>query len=154
MVCAVFPPVFEAIHTLLNDILQRLRVYFVQPWIYLLERDKLGLRREAGHTVPAAYPVHRHIVQRTVVCDAAAAETPGEKLGLLHSRIKTVFIRSQHITNLLKFIDNHKKKSMNLRKYPSLWTRLYFAKSVGHISEKTVVKYIVSQKSKTLSSPG
>ena len=41
-----------------------------------------------------------------------------------------------------------------LRKYPSLWTRSYFAESVGHISEKTVVKYIASQKSKTLSSPG
>lgn len=41
-----------------------------------------------------------------------------------------------------------------LQKYPSLWTRSYFAESVGHISEKTVVKYIASQKSKTLSSPG
>ncbi len=41
-----------------------------------------------------------------------------------------------------------------LQKYPSLWTRSYFAESVGHISEKTVVKYIAYQKSKTLSSPG
>lgn len=41
-----------------------------------------------------------------------------------------------------------------LRRYPSLWTRSYFAESVGHISEKTVVKYIASQKSKMLSSPG
>lgn len=41
-----------------------------------------------------------------------------------------------------------------LREYPSLWTRSYFAESVGHISEKTVVKYIASQNSKTLSSPG
>lgn len=41
-----------------------------------------------------------------------------------------------------------------LRKHPSLWTRSYFAESVGHISEKTAVKYIASQKSKTLSSPG
>lgn len=41
-----------------------------------------------------------------------------------------------------------------LRKYPSLWTRSYFVETVGHISEKTVMHYIESQKSKTLSSPG
>ena len=40
-----------------------------------------------------------------------------------------------------------------LRKYPSLWTRSFFVESVGHISEKTVVKYIENQKS-ALSSPG
>lgn len=40
-----------------------------------------------------------------------------------------------------------------LRKYPSLWTRSFFVESVGHTSEKTVVKYIENQKS-ALSSPG
>ena len=40
-----------------------------------------------------------------------------------------------------------------LRKYPSLWTRSFFVESVGHISEKTVVKYIENQKS-ALSYPG
>jgi len=40
-----------------------------------------------------------------------------------------------------------------LRKYPSLWTRSFFVESVGHISEKTVMKYIENQKS-ALSSPG
>lgn len=40
-----------------------------------------------------------------------------------------------------------------LRKYPSLWTRSFFVETVGHISEKTVVKYIENQKS-ALSSPG
>lgn len=40
-----------------------------------------------------------------------------------------------------------------LRKYPSLWTRSFFVESVGHISEKTVVKDIENQKS-ALSSPG
>ena len=40
-----------------------------------------------------------------------------------------------------------------LRRYPSLWTRSYFAETVGHISEKTVVQYIANQKSKALSSP-
>lgn len=32
-----------------------------------------------------------------------------------------------------------------LHRYPSLWTRSYFAESVGHISEKTVVHYIETQ---------
>ena len=113
MVGTMLPPVPETVRTLLDCILQGLGVHFVQPWIYLLERDKLRLRREAGHTVPAAYPVHRHIVQRTVVCNAAATEAPGKELGLLRSRIETVFVCSQHITNLLKFIDNHKEKSTN-----------------------------------------
>ncbi len=40
-----------------------------------------------------------------------------------------------------------------LRHYPNLWTRSYFVETVGHISEKTVVKYIENQKSKALSSP-
>ena len=40
-----------------------------------------------------------------------------------------------------------KKYFVYLRKYPSLWIRSYFAESVGHISEKTVVKYVVSQMS-------
>ena len=40
-----------------------------------------------------------------------------------------------------------------LRRYPSLWTRSYFAETVGHISEKTVVQYIANQKSKALSFP-
>lgn len=36
-----------------------------------------------------------------------------------------------------------------LRKYRSLWTRSYFVETVGHISEKTVVSYISSQKLRT-----
>lgn len=40
-----------------------------------------------------------------------------------------------------------------LRRYPSLWTRSYFAESVGHISEKTVVHNIENQKTRALSSP-
>lgn len=47
-----------------------------------------------------------------------------------------------------------RKQFAYLRKYPSLWTRSYFVETVGHISEKTVVHYIESQKSKTLSYPG
>lgn len=47
-----------------------------------------------------------------------------------------------------------RKQFAYLRKYPSLWTRSYFVETIGHISEKTVVHYIQSQKSKALSSPG
>lgn len=47
-----------------------------------------------------------------------------------------------------------RKQFAYLRKYPSLWTRSYFVETVGHISEKTLVHYIESQKSKALSSPG
>ena len=36
----------------------------------------------------------------------------------------------------------------SLLKMPSLWTRSYYCESVGHISEKTVLKYIEEQKNK------
>ena len=45
-------------------------------------------------------------------------------------------------------------KELLLEKASNLVCPKYFAESVGHISEKTVVKYIASQKSNTLSSPG
>jgi putative transposase len=36
----------------------------------------------------------------------------------------------------------------HLLKMPSLWTRSYYCESVGHISEKTIMKYIEEQKNK------
>jgi putative transposase len=33
-------------------------------------------------------------------------------------------------------------------KLPTLWTRSYYVESVGHISEKTILKYIEDQKNK------
>jgi len=36
----------------------------------------------------------------------------------------------------------------HLLRMPSLWTRSYYCESVGHISEKTVIKYIEEQKNK------
>lgn len=61
-----------------------------------------------------------------------------------------------HIVKQLKGYPSYhlRKQFAYLRKYPSLWTRSYFVETVGHISEKTVVHYIESQKSKALSSPG
>ena len=35
-----------------------------------------------------------------------------------------------------------------LLRMPSLWTRSYYCESIGHISEKTVLKYIEEQKNK------
>jgi len=41
-----------------------------------------------------------------------------------------------------------RKEFKELRtRVPTLWTRSYFCESVGHISEKTVKKYIEDQKS-------
>ena len=34
------------------------------------------------------------------------------------------------------------------RRLPTLWTRSYFVESVGHISQKTIEKYIEGQKGK------
>ena len=34
------------------------------------------------------------------------------------------------------------------RKLPTLWTRSYYVESIGHISEKTIKKYIDEQKNK------
>ena len=58
------------------------------------------------------------------------------------------------VRELKGYTSYHLRKNFAyLRKYPSLWTRFYFVETVGHISEKTVVHYIETQKSKTLSSP-
>lgn len=42
-----------------------------------------------------------------------------------------------------------RKEYVELRKrIPTLWTRSYYCESVGHISEKTIKKYIEKQKNK------
>ena len=108
---AVLPPVPETVSALLDGILQGLGIYLANPWIDLLQHHKLSLRRKARHTVAAAYPVHGHIVQRTVVGDAYATEALRKEPGLFRSGIKTVFVRPQHITNILKFPDKNKRES-------------------------------------------
>lgn len=45
-----------------------------------------------------------------------------------------------YTSNLLR------RKFINLRKLPSLWTRSYFIESVGIISEESIKKYIENQK--------
>ena len=58
---------------------------------------------------------------------------------------------SHKVTDVIKYFKGYssrilRKEFKHLRKYKSLWTRSYFCESVGHISEKTVLKYIKSQR--------
>lgn len=55
------------------------------------------------------------------------------------------------ITNALKGYTSKilRKEFANLRsRLPTLWNRSYYARTVGHVSEETVRKYIESQKGK------
>ncbi len=55
----------------------------------------------------------------------------------------------KHIANQLKGISSNKlrKEFKSLRtRIPTLWTRSYYAGTVGHVSESTVKKYIQNQK--------
>ena len=113
MVRTVLPPVPESIRTLLDGILQRLGVNFTNPRINLLQHHKLCLGCKSGDTVSATNPKHGHIVQGAIICNTATTETLGKELGLSRSRVETIFVRPQHITNLLKFPDKNKRKSGN-----------------------------------------
>ena len=99
MSSSMLPPVFESICDLLDGILQRLRVDLAKPRVYFLQCDKLSLGSIVAYAYSATAPHHGHIIQRTVVCHAAAAEALGEELRLIRSRIDSVFVRSQHYTN-------------------------------------------------------
>lgn len=75
-----------------------------------------------------------------------------------HVHLFVVANPNMNIGTIVKYLKGYSSYHLRhtfayLRKYPNLWTRSYFAESVGHISEKTVVKYIASQKSKTLHLP-
>jgi len=54
------------------------------------------------------------------------------------------------IVQHLKGYSSYKLRSdyKHYRKYKSLWTRSYYCESIGHISEKTVKKYIDDQMKK------
>lgn len=110
MIRSMFPPVLEGISNLLDSILQRLRVDLAEPRIYLLQRSELLLSTESADTHAGPAPHHRHIVERAVVCHAAAAEALREELRLFRSRIKPVFVSSQHITNIVILCSAVKQK--------------------------------------------
>ena len=56
-----------------------------------------------------------------------------------------------HIASQLKGYTSFKLREEfpHLKKrIPTLWTRSYYVESIGHISEKTIIKYIEDQKTK------
>ncbi len=68
-----------------------------------------------------------------------------------------VFVKSEPIHSPHYIVQQFKGVSANLlrkefpflkSRIPTLWTRSYYAESVGHISEDTIKKYIENQKNK------
>lgn len=56
-----------------------------------------------------------------------------------------------HVVYQLKGFTSHelRKEFPELKsKLPTLWTRSYYVETIGHISEKTILKYIEDQKNK------
>jgi len=69
----------------------------------------------------------------------------------VHLFVKSSTINSPHyIVQQLKGVTSRilRKEFKELRKIPTLWTRSYYCESVGHISEKTIIKYIQDQTNK------
>jgi len=70
----------------------------------------------------------------------------------IHMFVKTSPVASPHwVVQQLKGYTSRimRKEFKELRsRLPTLWTRSYYVESVGHISEKTVKKYIEEQKGK------
>ncbi len=62
---------------------------------------------------------------------------------------------SQVINELQGFSSFKTRKILNLQHYKGFWSRGYFCESIGHISQKTIKKYINNQWSnyKSNSSP-
>ena len=110
MIRSMLPPVLEGVSNLLDSVLKRLGIDLAEPWINLLQGDKLSLCSIEVYTDTCSAPHHRHIVERAVVCHAAAAEALREELRLFRSRIKPVFVSSQHSTNILILCSAVKQK--------------------------------------------
>ena len=67
------------------------------------------------------------------------------------SLVPSQYIALEFIVAQIKGMTSHelrKEYPQLKRKLPSLWTRSYYAESVGHISETTIKKYIEEQKNK------
>ena len=67
----------------------------------------------------------------------------------VHLFVKSSPINSPHyIVQQLKGFSSRmlRQEFPSLLKMPSLWTRSYYCESVGHISEKTIKRYIEDQK--------
>jgi len=129
---------------------------------------KIAYRRNAGST----YNINYHLVwcpkyRRKVLVspiDDRLKEFLHEKATELGLQIKSLEVMVDHLhcfitgdpTRPLQFILNQLKgyTAKKLReefpqlksKLPCMWSRSYFAESIGNISEKTVEKYIANQK--------
>ncbi|MDR1379218.1 MAG: IS200/IS605 family transposase [Synergistaceae bacterium] len=69
----------------------------------------------------------------------------------IHAFVKTRPINAPHY--IVRQLKGYTARVLRLEfphllKMPSLWTRSYYCESVGHISEKTIMKYIEEQKNK------
>ena len=110
MIRSMFPPVLEGISNLLDSVLKRLGIDLAEPRIDLLQGDKLSLCSIEVYADTCSAPHHRHIVERAIVCYTAAAEALHEELCLFRCRIKPVFVRPQHITNIVILCSDVKQK--------------------------------------------
>lgn len=110
MIRPMFPPVLESVSNLLDSVLKRLGVDLAEPGVDLLQGDKLSLCSIEVYADTCSAPQHRHIVERAVIRYAAAAEALQKELRLFRSRIKPVFVSSQHSTNILILCFDVKQK--------------------------------------------
>lgn len=70
----------------------------------------------------------------------------------VHLFVKTLPVQSPHyiVQQLKGYTSRHLRKEFkSLRtRLPSMWTRSYFAESIGQISQETIERYIQNQKNK------
>ena len=93
-------------------------------------------------------------LKELIIEKAAAIKVEIAKMEVMpdhvHLFIKGQPVQSpQQIVAQIKGYTSHflRKEFSELRtKLPTLWTRSYYVESVGHISEKTILKYIENQK--------
>jgi len=85
---------------------------------------------------------------------AAALEITIEKMEVMPDHVH-LFVKGkpsvpvQHIVNQLKGYTSVmlRREFPRLKsRLPTLWTRLYYVESIGHISESTITRYIEDQK--------
>lgn len=125
------------------------------------------------HSNKAIYNIGYHFIwcpkyRRKVIKDKVETrlkELLIEKANQINIKIETMELMPDHIHLFIKCspIDSPHYVVQQLKGYssrllrlefkellrmPTLWTRNYYCESVGHISEKTVVKYIEEQKNK------
>ena len=70
-----------------------------------------------------------------------------------HIHIFIKCLPTNNINNIIKYLKGYssrmlRKEFFNLKKYKNLWSRSYYCETVGHVSEKTIKKYIEDQKKK------